>query len=428
MKNEFWAYHPMSEKDQKDIWENGIFCYDTNILLTPFRATGDLKDKLIDIIKKRKDRTIIPYQIAKEFYSNVHSTIEEQNTQFQSLISLLASIKEHTNSELGKNGSKYNRHPSIQFKNISDEINNFLNQKILDIQEQEARFKQEQREANLFEAFTDVFKDCLGPQYEDSTIKEIEQEGKDRYKNKIPPGYKDSRKGDSENLDSNNAFGDLIVWFQLIDIAKKTGKHIIFVSNDVKEDWILKVKGRKKGVRPELRKEFYDKTNKHIHIVTIDKFIEFASKQRNENILTPDESIELDFIQNLTPSPKHVKKKKDNRILTGEQMSLFKGQLIDDYVSMIYLKQLTQREDAKNSFQSKYQIYIPEKVRSIASALIFLSDSIAPYIDGAMEFLQNEELVFKFQMDDAISAIIENKNLFHKGTHKIIDELAEYID
>lgn len=64
-----------------------------------------------------------------------------------------------------------------------------------------------------------------------------------RVLNKLPPAYKDGRK-------DHNPYGDLIIWFEILDIPKvKGGGSYIFVSNDVKPDWVQIPKKRLEEIK-----------------------------------------------------------------------------------------------------------------------------------------------------------------------------------
>ena len=57
-------------------------------------------------------------------------------------------------------------------------------------------------------------------------------------------------------------YGDFIIWKQLIEHAIDTKKNVIFVTDDEKEDWWEEFNGKTIGPRPELSKEFREKTSK----------------------------------------------------------------------------------------------------------------------------------------------------------------------
>jgi len=89
-----------------------------------------------------------------------------------------------------------------------------------------------------------------------------------RYSNEIPPGYQDKNKVDG-------GFGDLLIWYTIIEIANKKNKDIIFVSGEEKSDWFYKSEGQILYPRFELICEFKAKTsNKHFHIIKLSEMVE----------------------------------------------------------------------------------------------------------------------------------------------------------
>ena len=106
-------------------------------------------------------------------------------------------------------------------------------------------------------------------------IAEIAKEGETRYSNKVPPGFKDAAKGD-------NRYGDLINWKEILRFAKSSHKHILFVANDEKEDWVCKENGMTIGPLYDLLKEFYNEMgdNDHFfHIYTLDRFLSLVNEK-----------------------------------------------------------------------------------------------------------------------------------------------------
>ncbi len=75
-------------------------------------------------------------------------------------------------------------------------------------------------------------------------------------------------------------FGDLIIWFQIIEYAKKEARDIIFVTEDKKEDWWEEYKDNKIGPRHELIREFHSMTNNQlIWFYTPDRFLQNAKSK-----------------------------------------------------------------------------------------------------------------------------------------------------
>jgi len=94
----------------------------------------------------------------------------------------------------------------------------------------------------------------------------------------VPPGYEDARGPNKKEGDA--IYGDLVLWFQIIDQAMATdASGVIFLSNDLKEDWWWVSKGRNLGCRPELYEEIAAKAKARFYMYTSERFLHFASER-----------------------------------------------------------------------------------------------------------------------------------------------------
>lgn len=139
----------------------------------------------------------------------------------------------------------------------------------------------------ILEKILDVFDGKVGESFPNEDIEKIKTEGEARFKKEIPPGYKDFKKA-KDNGD-NNAFGDLIVWKEILKFAKENKKDIIYVTNDKKEDWwyIIKRNGvepKTIGPRIELKKEFKEETGCSFHMYTMTSFIRRYNEEPGRKI------------------------------------------------------------------------------------------------------------------------------------------------
>lgn len=121
------------------------------------------------------------------------------------------------------------------------------NESLNKVQEVESTFEKYLKEDDVYEVINDelleknkiydlinnivqdhrVFKE---PTLDD--IYKICQEVKNRYYKKIPPGFKDAK-----NKDGIDKYNDLIIWKEVLRYCKNNDKNVIFVTDDVKEDW-----------------------------------------------------------------------------------------------------------------------------------------------------------------------------------------------
>lgn len=124
----------------------------------------------------------------------------------------------------------------------------------------------------VLDEIKNIYKNKVGGNYTLAEIDKISKEGEERYKNEIPPGYCDRNKDDVKK----NKFGDLILWKQIMDKSLNDKKNVIFITDDAKEDWWLKVHGRTISPRKELYSEFLSETSQRVLIYRPDAFMKHA--------------------------------------------------------------------------------------------------------------------------------------------------------
>lgn len=247
-----------------------LFVVDTNALLVPYFASSqDLEQiKLIYSSLIERSRFYIPGQVAREFASNRPDKIKElfqQLTKRQLLIQdfkfssypLLNNIEEYQKlleieNEYNNVAHKFKKQYKLQLDKVLEIIKNWSwNDPVSELYK------------NLFTKH--VIYDLI---IEDKESLKSEMER--RYKHKIPPGYKDQSKSD-------DGIGDLLIWFTILEIAKKFKKSIVFVSGEEKSDWIIKSEGQILYPRFELMAEFnLAAPGLSFHIIKLSQFIELS--------------------------------------------------------------------------------------------------------------------------------------------------------
>jgi hypothetical protein len=280
----FKGFIGYTEEEFKDLWEKAIFAVDTNILINFYKYTSKQSTKsLLDILKKLKEsnRLWIPHQVALEYFFNYEENMYKQNEGYELLGKELQKLKEDANKALSTVKSK---HPYI----MTDKFQFFI-----DKMEQSNRELQEQIEveiSNLPDSNTiqkellDLLDGIIGESYTQEKINAIEKEGKDRYQHDIPPGFKDKNDNNKQGFRTYGDFryqqlyGDLIVWFQIIDKAKVEGNPapIILITEDRKEDWWEKDGQKIKRPHPQLIQEFLNKTQQKFYMYRTENFIRNA--------------------------------------------------------------------------------------------------------------------------------------------------------
>ena len=120
-------------------------------------------------------------------------------------------------------------------------------------------------------------------------LEEIYRDGYVRYKDEVPPGYKDAVKAKRDAADKKqdkSQFGDLVIWKQVIAAAKSDEKPVLYVTDDNKVDWfenaVLKNGTKSSGPeqkargRMELYLEFYRETGMQLRMRNFEGLLELA--------------------------------------------------------------------------------------------------------------------------------------------------------
>ncbi len=142
----------------------------------------------------------------------------------------------------------------------------------------------------------------IGEPFSKDQLEEIFKDGESRKPQELPPGYKDSKKEKGERphhfwngIQIPREYGDLILWHQILEHAKKeeTSRHIVFITDDGKEDWwwIVNSRGSKTiGPRPELVNEIMIKSGvSRFYMYNSENFLKYAKQYLKVQI--SDESV-----------------------------------------------------------------------------------------------------------------------------------------
>ena len=272
MKNKFKHYHKFTKEELIQLSKESLFILDTNILLNLYRYSRPTVDNYFSVLTKLKEenRIWIPYHVALEFYENRINVISEQNKSYQEILKTISKFKTDF-------FDKYKTHPFLNFEEIFSSLDkNVISEIEKNIKETEKLQPNWIEQDEILDKINFIFQDNVGEILTEQRINEIKVEGKQRYENKIPPGYRDSKKPDEKK------FGDLIIWFEIIEKAIESKKNIILVSADTKEDWWLEKDGQKIMPLPSLKKEIYEKAGVEFHIYTPASFLEFSTIKNQE--------------------------------------------------------------------------------------------------------------------------------------------------
>jgi len=274
MKTKFPGYFKPSQIELNKLWMNGIITLDANILLNLYRYSDNTRDEFLKILEKVKDRVWIPNQSAYEFFENRLNVISQQEKAYEEAVSSLNSIEqEFKNSR---------QHPFISEK-LLNKFSDLTKEIFIELNKNKESHNNRILQDDILDKLETLFENKVGDGFTAEEIEKLKVIGEERFNKKIPPGFKDSGKKDS--TDNNiRQYGDFFVWQQILNKSKELGKGVILVTDDRKEDWWVRFKGKTLQPRPELIKEFIEFTNNDFNMYQSDRFLEFAQNYLNQEI------------------------------------------------------------------------------------------------------------------------------------------------
>jgi hypothetical protein len=290
----------LEEEREKEIWKNSLVIFDTSALLALYDYTDTFRAKFYkEVLDKFENRLVITGHTEYEFFKNRKSKIRNPINQKlepfrEKLIELISSPINELKSNLKhlKNDTKKDDQVPYLDQNIFtnvlkvvDELQGESDKLIVQIKELLAKQIEdiEKLEDNdsVYPKLNEYFK--LGSKM---TFKEkielIKNEGELRFRNDIPPGYKDDPKNNSKSKkEGMQIYGDLYIWKETIKIAIENKCNILFVTNDLKEDWCVKNPDRNGSIkhpRFDLITEFRSNTNQEFWMYSISDILYFANR------------------------------------------------------------------------------------------------------------------------------------------------------
>ena len=279
MKKLFPGYIRPTEDEFQNLWDTCIFSLDANVLLRLYEYTPKTREDFLKVLSKIAPRAWLTHQAAWEYMRRRLVVIRRQVSRIEKIKTGLEEARDQALNAI----TRLSWHPFFHgdtqskiSKSISKNINNLIKKidgVLVERNEKYPDWNEWQNSDPILDKLLDIFDGKIGTPYDDKIYKDKLEEANDRCENNIPPGYKDYKPKDPEN-----SFGDVLIWFQLIDKAKNDKKPIIFVTGDSKEDWWSSFEGQTVGPRPKLIQEFLSKTDQQYYQYQPLRFMELAKE------------------------------------------------------------------------------------------------------------------------------------------------------
>jgi hypothetical protein len=273
MRDIFPGYYHPTQEQFVELWQQCLFVLDTNILLNFYRYSPKTGVDLLGILQRVADRLWLPHQVALEYQENRLDEIAQQENIYSRVTTILGKTQEELAALLRRG------HLSIDVDTLLNKLQSTFTEVENELNERRQQHPKLFNDDHLREALTDIFEAKVGMAFTQERLNKIYELGDKRYSAEMPPGYKDNSKKGVKRYGSliiEEKYGDLILWYQMVEKAKEIKKPVIFVTDDAKEDWWWISHGRTIGPRPELVLEMLNEAGVLFYMYTSDRFIEYA--------------------------------------------------------------------------------------------------------------------------------------------------------
>ena len=310
------GYYPPSPEQFKNLLTKGMVVLDTNVLLGLYRRNEAARTAFLAVLQKIQSQLWIPFQVALEYQANRPRVRRERYGVYDELQNVLDAAQGSLKASIGSlnlRGQQSQIDCAPTLAAIETAFNDLRNQ----IQASKSKTPPNQGTDPIRDALDSYFDGRVGdPPKSQSEVELYNQEAKERFKNKIPPGYRDYNPKQKtafvpyRDLLFDRRFGDYVLWRQIINEASSRQDlvGVLLVADDRKDDWWWEDRGETLGPKPELANEIVHRAKIPLFwMYSPEKFLEYAG-----------EALEIDV------PPKSAKrfKKKPIRLVEAAEPSL----------------------------------------------------------------------------------------------------------
>lgn len=298
MKSIFSGFYSTNSDSMKRIWLEGstLFVFDTNCLLNLYRCEDHTREDILRVMREVAPRTWIPFQVGLEYQRNRRSVIEESISSLDKIKNEL--IKIHTQNILNSGSVKKHLYNSLNDEllelqsQLKGTIEEYITEKIMP----RITSKKSISEHDFIrDSIDEILRNRVGSIPTQDRINEINDEGKRRYQNKQPPGFKDDVKQSTSffsNIELQDKYGDLYLWKEIIEKSKDEEiKNVIFICDDNKNDWWFTHSGKTHGALESLKTEICNNANINNFLLINQLTFLNESNKHLENIKVRDSSL-----------------------------------------------------------------------------------------------------------------------------------------
>lgn len=268
MKSVFWEYYRPSVDEFQSLFADSIVVLDASALLHAYRLSPDASDTWLNLLEAIADRVWVPHQAALEYARNRLATIAAHRNVIAEVNSKIDKHFSELTETIESLETKLRRTRVIDPEDLTAIIGNargLFTEPLAAAADAAIDWAEAQAGADRIAVRIDeIVGESIGSPYRAEDLAKLFKEGKQRFAEEVPPGWKDAAKSPDQRR-----YGDLILWKQTIDEAEKRGAPVALVTEDGKEDWWLTAGGMTVGPQPQLRREFHDAVRQHVWLYSV---------------------------------------------------------------------------------------------------------------------------------------------------------------
>ncbi|MER6597467.1 PIN domain-containing protein [Streptomyces parvus] len=247
---------------------------DTNAILNLYRMKPSARAEYFQVLQKIESRIWIPRQVADEFHRNRLSAVDSHANSLKSKSDKVSESAESLRFALRdffKLHSLADGKSSGYLESLNESVSRIVNSVKREVEEYDLKPSDLLSGDPILERLALLFEGKVGSGVPMSERKAAMDEALRRGAEGVPPGYKDVKERGEKGV------GDYFIWREMIDHAKLTERDILFVSTDLKDDWVRKQCGFSIGPLPELVEEMRISAGVQYHHLPLAIFLSRAA-------------------------------------------------------------------------------------------------------------------------------------------------------
>lgn len=324
------AYWRRTRNEVHQAIRNSVIVLDTNSIVNLYRMASGGREEYFTVLENVADRLWVPRQVVDEFHRVRLSAVSSHISGLKSKSTAVTEAANAFKKALGDFARLYslaNGRVSEYMEPLDTAISAILEHVHGDVEGFDLDPGRLASEDPILDRLAELLDGKVGDGIAEGDLKAALDEAKRRGERKVPPGYKDWEDKGKDGV------GDYLIWQEMVTFAKSNSRSILFISTDIKEDWLRRQAGFVIGPRPELVHEMQFEAGVSYHHVTLAEFLRTASEVLgvfvSPNTINRAEELEGDKAQVAKRIAERVDVARRNLAVASAEQALTSGKLAD---------------------------------------------------------------------------------------------------